>query len=140
MKGIRAMKNGLRERCSRALEAHVSRPCGDDFDVEWLVRDFHPMATRRQLAWIDAWAGAALAARAWFKQVGPDWAQPLLLIYDEIEDCYCSGDFRKHVVMYFSDSLRGRNYDYVAHPCLDVYARGVMAHKALVLVLIVEDW
>jgi hypothetical protein len=74
-------------------------------------------------------AERALRARRWFAKHAPCWCQPLPLVhYDEQEDILCSGDMPRHLVVYYSYSLRGLNFDYLKHPLFYDYARGVMAH------------
>jgi hypothetical protein len=68
-------------------------------------------------------------ATMWFARHAPEWCQPLPLIYyDEQENILCSGDFPRHLTVYYANSLRGLSFDYLQHPLFFDYARGVMAH------------
>jgi len=54
--------------------------------------------------------------------------QPLPLVhYDEIEKIFCSSDFHRHLTAYYSYSLRGQGFDYIKHPGLYEYGRGLLA-------------
>ena len=67
-------------------------------------------------------------AHAWFAKHGPCSCQPLPLYwYDEQETIICSGDFSRHLVVYYAGSLQRFKFDYLTHPLFFDYARGVMA-------------
>jgi hypothetical protein len=69
-------------------------------------------------------------ARAWFAKHGPSEYQPLPLYwYDEQETIICSGDFSRHLVVYYAGSLQRSKFDYLKHPLFFDYARGVMAER-----------
>jgi hypothetical protein len=66
-------------------------------------------------------------ARKWFADNGPPDAQPLPLGYNERERLKHGGV--DHIVAWFARSLDCRNYDVLAHPAFEDYARGVMASE-----------
>jgi hypothetical protein len=70
---------------------------------------------------------AALRARRWFERWGPWWGQPLPLNEHERERLYCGGYFHQHLVAHYSESLEGRDFDYLDHPEFFTYARGALA-------------
>jgi hypothetical protein len=72
-------------------------------------------------------ARAALAARVWFHENGPGYAQPLPLSYNERENLKRGGV--AHILAWFARSLAARNYNYLEHPSFDDYACGVMASE-----------
>ena len=69
----------------------------------------------------------ALAARKWLADNGPPDLQPLPLGYDERERFKHGGV--DHILAWYSRSLDCRNYDVLAHPAFEDYARGVMASE-----------
>ncbi len=69
----------------------------------------------------------ARAARIWFADNGPPDLQPLPLGYNEREKL--KGGGAMHSVAWYARSLDDRNYDVLAHPSFDDYARGVMASE-----------
>jgi transcriptional regulator with XRE-family HTH domain len=71
---------------------------------------------------------AALAARAWFDKQGPAWATPLPLREEECAALQRDASNRLKLVGYYGSSLRRLDFDYLAHPLLYDYCRGVMAH------------
>src|SRR4051812_4902217 len=72
----------------------------------------------------------AKRARAWFASREPCRFQPLPLVYyDEQENIMCSGDLARHLTVYYSQSLRRRDFDYLNHPLFYDFARGVMADR-----------
>jgi hypothetical protein len=88
----------------------------------------HPDPTECYMQLLDLVA-RALRARAWFARHVPCRLQPLPLVhYDEQEKIFCSGDFPRHLVAYYSCSLQRLNFNYLKHPLFYDYARGVMAH------------
>jgi hypothetical protein len=88
----------------------------------------HPDPVPYILALMDL-VRRAERARAWFAKHGPCWCQPLPLYwYDEQETIICSGDFSRHLVVYYAGSLQHLKFDYLTHPLFYDYARGVMAH------------
>jgi hypothetical protein len=50
-----------------------------------------------------------------------------LVFYDEQEDALCSGDLHRHLVVYYSYSLRGQGFNYLKHPLFFDYGRGLLA-------------
>ena len=73
-------------------------------------------------------ADRAKRARVWFARHVPCRFQPLpLVFYDEQEDALCSGDLHRHLVVYYSYSLRGQGFDYLKHPLFFDYGRGLLA-------------
>src|SRR5262249_42150258 len=68
-------------------------------------------------------------ARAWFARHGPCWAQPLPLSDLERVGFFCSDVLPLHLVAKYSYSLQARDFDYLSHPQLFDYARGVMASQ-----------
>jgi hypothetical protein len=94
----------LNDLCAHHFEQHVEK----------LARDLRVMR-------------AGLAARSWFHRHGPAWAPPLPLCECEFEKCFCSGYFGLHLVAWYSESLWGRDFDYLGHPGFVDYARGVLA-------------
>jgi hypothetical protein len=81
----------------------------------------------------------ALRARAWFSRQGPAWAQPLPLNEDERENILCSSYFQRHLVMFYSYSLDANDYDYLHHPLLYDFARGVMASPHIGEISLLND-
>lgn len=69
----------------------------------------------------------ARAARKWFADAGPQDAQPLPLGYNERERLKHGGV--DHILAWYARSLDCRNYDVLAHPVFEDYARGVMASE-----------
>jgi hypothetical protein len=73
-------------------------------------------------------AERAMRARNWFARHAACRFQPLTLtFYDDQEDALCSGDLNRHVVVYYSYSLRGQGFDYLKHPGFYEYGRGLLA-------------
>jgi hypothetical protein len=72
---------------------------------------------------------AALRARAWFDKHGPAWAKPLPLSNDERESLFRSKCPYMYIAARYSWSLQGRDFDYLDHPQLFDYARGLMASE-----------
>src|SRR5262245_18867833 len=70
---------------------------------------------------------AALAAREWFYENGPEDLQPLPLSYGEREALKSKG--ASHIRAWYARSLECRDYDVSEHPPFDDYARGVMASE-----------
>jgi hypothetical protein len=70
---------------------------------------------------------AALRARASHSRHGAAWAQPLPICEIEREKLLCGGYFHMHLVAFYSYSLDANDYDYLNHPLLNDFARGVMA-------------
>jgi hypothetical protein len=67
-------------------------------------------------------------ARRWFARNAPCRYQPLPLVhYDEQEKILCSSDMHRHLVVYYSYSLRRQGFNYLKHPLLGDYARGLLA-------------
>ena len=72
-------------------------------------------------------AERAMRACSWFARHAPCRFQPLPLVhYDEMEKIFCSSDFHRHLTVYYSYSLRGQGFDYVKHPGLYEYGRGLV--------------
>lgn len=65
----------------------------------------------------------ALTARKWLADNGPRALQPLPLGYNERERFKHGGV--DHILAWYGRSLDCRNYDVLAHPTFDDYARGV---------------
>ena len=73
-------------------------------DASAIVELFHGHPMLMQL--LDL-ASRAVRARIWFGQHVPCRYQPLPLFhYDEMETIMCSGDFSRHLVVYYSNSLQ----------------------------------
>jgi hypothetical protein len=72
-------------------------------------------------------ACAALAAREWFYEKGPAYAQPLPLSYGEREALKSGGV--PHILAWYARSLEALDYNYLEHPSFDDYACGVMASE-----------
>src|SRR5262245_48663642 len=66
-------------------------------------------------------------ARALFSRHGPAWAQPLPLSESERIGFFLSDNLLLHLVALYSNSLQGRDYDYLGHLLFFDYARAVMA-------------
>jgi len=73
----------------------------------------------------------ALRARAWFARQGPPWAQPLPLSEAEYVAFFLSDSAPLYLVGMYSRSLQARDYDFLGHPLLFDYARGVMANPRI---------
>jgi hypothetical protein len=70
---------------------------------------------------------AALLAREWFYENGPEDAQPLPLSWGEREHLKSGGV--PHILAWFARSLEARDYNYLEHPPFFDYACGVMASQ-----------
>ena len=70
----------------------------------------------------------ARTARKWLAENGPRDLQPLPLGYNERERFKHGGV--DHILAWYSRSLDCRNYDVLAHPAFEDYARGVMASES----------
>jgi hypothetical protein len=124
------MSDPLTQTCEREFQRYVERlfsgVVGESAFAMCSREQPNPGAYHMRL--VDL-ACRAVRARAWFAKQGPSWCQPLPLVYyDEQEKILCSGDFARHLVVYYTNSLRGLNFDYLTHPLLFDYARGVLAH------------
>jgi hypothetical protein len=76
-------------------------------------------------------AERAMRARNWFARHCACRFQPLPLVhYDEQEHILCSGDLHRHLVVYYSYSLRGQGFDYIKHPGFYEYGRGLLCDPA----------
>jgi hypothetical protein len=75
----------------------------------------------------------ALLAREWFAIVGPKDMQPLPISSEEIEDRKNAWDSKQpshsFIASSFGDSLRANDHNFKSHPCLEAFARGVMASE-----------
>jgi len=124
------MCDHVAECCAREFEAHVDSLVAAHKRGRILVAT--PFFTERAVP-VDAipklklLVRNALRARAWFLRQGPAWAQPLPLSEDEHEKILCSGYSHLHLVSLYSNSLQGRDFDYLGHPLFYDYARGAMA-------------
>ena len=88
----------------------------------------HPDPTEGYMRLQDL-ANRAERARIWFSQHGaPCWCQPLPISYDEQENILCSSYMLRHMLIYYTRSLRRLGFDFLKHPLFYDYARGVMAH------------
>ena len=69
----------------------------------------------------------AYHARNWHARYGPPWAQPLPV--DELARFRLldGTDKSLHLLAYYSESLEGRDFNYLEHPQLFDYGRAVMA-------------
>jgi hypothetical protein len=105
---------------------------GDLFahDPTWGL--YYPIDDEHIVAILKERTRRALAARAWFRITGPDWAQqPLPLSFDDRQQLLLkSGDNRTEMLWYFAESLACGQWDYRAHPVFRAFAQGVMAHPA----------
>lgn len=73
-------------------------------------------------------AERAMRACGWFARHCACRYQPLpLVFYDEQEHILCGGDLHRHLVVYYSYSLRGQGFDYIKHPGFYEYGRGLLA-------------
>ena len=122
------MDNRLLERSAVEFERYVEMlfTYGQNAFVACLREHPDPADCYMQL--MDL-ASRALRARAWFAKHAPCRYQPLPLVYyDEQEKIMCSGDFHRHLTVYYADSLQRLNFNYLKHPSFYDYCRGVMAH------------
>jgi hypothetical protein len=120
----------LTELCAREFEEHVDRLAAAHKRGRIVVSS--PICTQLAVVIADIpklkrLVRAALRARAWFCRQGPAWAQPLPLNEIEREKLYCSGYFHQHLLGCYSESLQARDFDYLNHPLLFDYARGMLA-------------
>lgn len=124
------MYEGLRERCERAFEDYIKglydlKP--DEFGMieartPW--DDDHCIFRPGIPALIDQ-IRAALDAQVWFAKHGPYWAQPLPLAMKDI--CPMLRGSGQHCLLgYYALSLYELDYDYVTHPQIYEFCRGVM--------------
>ena len=87
----------------------------------------HPDPTEGYMQLMNL-AERAKRARRWHGKNVPRRFQPLPLIYyDEMEKILCSGDMHRHLVVYYSYSLRRQGFNYLKHPLFFDYARALLA-------------
>jgi hypothetical protein len=124
------MDDRLKEACERQFEHYVemlftSRGRAEKAFTACLREHPEPAGCYMRLHDLACRAERAVA---WFARHGPCEFQPLPLFDDEQEKIICGGDLSRHLVVYYTNSLRQLEFDYLTHPLFFDYARGVMAH------------
>jgi hypothetical protein len=66
-------------------------------------------------------------ARIWHARYGPPWTQPLPVSELERFSLLDGTDKSRHLLAYYSESLDGRDYNYLEHPQFFDHGRAVMA-------------
>src|SRR5262245_44352349 len=110
------MTDRLRKTCERKFEHYVEMlfNVGESAFTACLREQPDPIECYMRLLDLDT---RAKRARAWFARREPCRYQPLPLIYyDEQENVICGGDLPRHLVVYYANSLRRRDFDYLNHP------------------------
>jgi hypothetical protein len=69
----------------------------------------------------------AKRARSWHAKHTPCWCQPLPISYDEQESILCSSYMLRHMLVYYTGSLRQLGYNFLKHPSFLSFACGMMA-------------
>ena len=86
----------------------------------------HPDPTEAYMRLLDL-DTRAKRARIWHSKHTPCWCQPLPIRDDEQENILCSGYFHRHLVAYYSYSLRAQGFNYLKHPSFVRYSSGLLA-------------
>ena len=128
------MYDSLCDRCERAFEDYVEGLSDLKPDELGMITARTPWTSAHCIfqpgipALIDQ-IHAALEAQVWFARHGPCWAQPLPLAMKEISSMLRGGGPHFHLASY-AFSLHALDYDYMVHPMLYEFCRGVMASPA----------
>jgi hypothetical protein len=125
------MRNSLIERSKLELEYYADRIINSKPDRHGIHGAEVPWASggwcfpRASIPGVLRQVQAALAAKAWFSEHGPAWAQPLPLDGRE-HAAMIRGGGPLYLLGMYTLSLEMFDYDYMNHPQFFPYACGVM--------------
>jgi hypothetical protein len=122
------MRSNLTQQCGGEFAAHVDKLFRANRKLDFAeipVIGGHYCPREDDDRPLKKQACAALAARVWFHEHGPAWAQPLPLSYNEREDLKRGG--RLHILAWYARSLCCLDWNYRLHPPFFAYACAVMA-------------
>jgi hypothetical protein len=121
------MYTSLQERCELEFERYVAEVGKTKFD------DTGQVSLKTPWTWYSAFSKAGLIAqvhaplnaRIWFNKHGPGWAQPLPLGTEYIPMLEGGGPL--YLLGLYAFSLEINDYEYLVHPQIYDFCRGVMA-------------